>query len=150
MSKVKLRYIHVYSVHGDWNTLQYHEYSYRTNLCKYFCFEILFYSHLHVVIVLYTSEGSQLFLRRAGWDSSATWKGQNCFWMGGGGGEYVRKRTSRARSAKSLAAGVQGPLKGPGSSGVIDALWCNLSLILDHYTECNKIEACFILSQTND
>ena len=54
-----------------------------------------------------------------------------------------------------VAAGVQGPLKGPGSSGVIDALWCNLSLILDHlqfvwnllyYTECNQIEAWFILS----
>ena len=43
------------------------------------------------------------------------------------------KRTSRARSAKSLAAGVQGPLKGPGSSRVIDALWCYLSLIFDIY-----------------
>ena len=42
------------------------------------------------------------------------------------------KRTSRARSAKSLAAGVQGPPKGPGSSGVLDALWCNLSPILEH------------------
>ena len=38
------------------------------------------------------------------------------------------KRTS-SRSAKSFAAGVQGPLKGPGSSGILDALWCNLSLI---------------------
>ena len=38
------------------------------------------------------------------------------------------KRTSRARSAKSLSAGVQGPLKGPGSSGVLDALSCNLSI----------------------
>ena len=27
------------------------------------------------------------------------------------------KHTTRARSAKSLTAGVQGPLKGPGSSG---------------------------------
>ena len=99
----------------------------------------------------------KLFLRRAGWDSSATWKGQNYFWRGGGGGggKACAKRTSRAWSAKSLAAMVQGPLKGPGSSGVIDALWCNLSLILDHlqfvwnlfyYTECNQIEACFILS----
>ena len=75
----------------------------------------------------------------------------------GGGAEYVRE--ADITSAKSLAAGVQGPLKGPGSSGVIDALWCNLSLILDHlqfgwnlfyYTECNQIEACFILSHTND
>ena len=44
------------------------------------------------------------------------------------------KRTSRARSAKSLAAGVQGPLKGPGSSRVLDALWCYISLILNHFT----------------
>ena len=74
-----------------------------------------------------------------------------------GGANMCAKHTLRARSAKSLAAGVRGPLKGPGSSGVIDALWCNLSLILDHlqfvwnlfyYTECNQIEACFILSHT--
>ena len=38
------------------------------------------------------------------------------------------KHTSRARSAKSLAAGVQGPLKGPGSSRVVEALWCYLAL----------------------
>ena len=75
----------------------------------------------------------KLFLWRAGWDSSVTWKGQNCFWRGGGGGKNMcANRTSLAQSTKSLAAGVQGPLKGPGSSGVIDALWCNLSLILDH------------------
>ena len=36
---------------------------------------------------------------------------------GGGGGVGIC-----AQSANSLAAGVQGPLKGPGSSGVIDAL----------------------------
>ena len=42
--------------------------------------------------------------------------------FGGGGGKMCAKRTSCARSAKFLATGVQGPLKGPGSSGVIDAL----------------------------
>ena len=47
------------------------------------------------------------------------------------------ERTSQARSAKSLAAGVQGPLKGPGSSGVLDALWCNLSLILGAFYPIN-------------
>ena len=45
---------------------------------------------------------------------------------GGGGGEkdYVRARTLRARSPKSLMAGVQGPLKGIGISGVLDAFSC--------------------------
>ena len=40
------------------------------------------------------------------------------FGGGGGGGanDYVRTRTSRARSPKSLTARIQGPLKGPGSS----------------------------------
>ena len=38
-------------------------------------------------------------------------------------------READITNAKSLAARVQGPLKGPGSSGVLDALWCNLSLI---------------------
>ena len=47
------------------------------------------------------------------------------------------ERTSRARSAKSLTAGVQGPLKGPGSSGVLDALCCNLSLILGAFYPTN-------------
>ena len=36
-----------------------------------------------------------------------------------GGANMCAKRTSRAQSAKSLAAGVQGPRKGPGSSWVI-------------------------------
>ena len=38
----------------------------------------------------------------------------------GGGGQSLRE--AHITSAKSLAAVVQGPLKGPGSSGVIDAL----------------------------
>ena len=38
-------------------------------------------------------------------------RGGSRIFMGGGGGAkvYVRARTSRARSPKSLAAGVQGP-----------------------------------------
>ena len=37
---------------------------------------------------------------------------------GGGGGakDCIRERTLRARNPKSLSAGIQGPLKGPGSS----------------------------------
>ena len=42
-------------------------------------------------------------------------------------------------SAKSLAAGVQGPLKGPGSSRVVEALWCYLSLIFYHMTTLNEL-----------
>ena len=34
-----------------------------------------------------------------------------------------------ARSARTLAAGVQGLLKGPESSGIVDALWCYISHI---------------------
>ena len=49
------------------------------------------------------------------------------------------KHTSRARSAKSLAAWVQGPLKGPGSSRVVEALWCYLSLIFYHMTTLNEL-----------
>ena len=41
----------------------------------------------------------------------------------------VANCTSQVRSAKSLSAGGRGPLKGPGSSRVLDALWCNLGLI---------------------
>ena len=41
--------------------------------------------------------------------------------------------SARGRSAKSLTAGVQGPLKGPGSTGALDALSCYLSLDLKHY-----------------
>ena len=35
-----------------------------------------------------------------------------------------------------IPAGALGPLKGPGSSGVLDAIWCNLSLVLEHF--CTK------------
>ena len=42
------------------------------------------------------------------------------------------QRTSQARSVKSLSAGVKGPLEGLGSSRVLDALSCYLSLILTH------------------
>ena len=41
--------------------------------------------------------------------------------IGGGGGwakDYVSAGTLRARKSKSLSAGVQGPLKGTGSSWV--------------------------------
>ena len=44
------------------------------------------------------------------------------------------KHKLRARSAKFLAAGVQGPRKGPGSFRVLDALWCYLSLIFEDMT----------------
>ena len=39
---------------------------------------------------------------------------------GGGGAQkdYMRERTLRERNPKSLSAGIQGPLKGPGSSRV--------------------------------
>ena len=42
-------------------------------------------------------------------------------------------------STKSLAAGVQGPLKGPGSSRVVEALWCYLSLIFYRMTTLNEL-----------
>merc|ERR1712002_1066070 len=45
--------------------------------------------------------------------------------------QMCAKCTSRARNAKSLAAGVQGPLKGPGSSEVLEALWCNIGLFFN-------------------
>ena len=45
--------------------------------------------------------------------------------MGRGGGRKGSCRTSRARSPKPLTAGVQGPLKGPGSSR---GCWCLLVL----------------------
>ena len=58
-------------------------------------------------------------------------------WRGGGGGGGMQKimyaqSTSRAQSVKSITAGIQGLLKGPGSSRVLDALSCYLSLILKH------------------
>ena len=42
-------------------------------------------------------------------------------------------REAHITSVTSLTAGVQGPLKGPGSSGILDAIWCNLSLVLEHF-----------------
>ena len=42
------------------------------------------------------------------------------------------QHTSRARSVKSLSAGVNVPLKSPGSPRVLDALSCYVSLILTH------------------
>ena len=51
------------------------------------------------------------------------------FHLGGGGGakDYVRPRTSRARTPKSLTAGVQGPLiEGPWK--LSGDLWCSLVL----------------------
>ena len=38
------------------------------------------------------------------------------FNLGGGAQKIMRERTLRARNLKSLLAGIQGPLKGPGSS----------------------------------
>ena len=52
-------------------------------------------------------------------------------------------RFAHITSAKSLAAGVQGPLKGPGSSGVLDALWCNLSIILGAFYPTNVFIYCY-------
>ena len=50
--------------------------------------------------------------------------------VGGGGGakDYACARTLRARSPKSLTAGVQGPLSGPRCFRVLDALECYLTL----------------------
>ena len=59
---------------------------------------------------------------------SAKGKGVGSFSeVGGGGAEaYTLKimtvREAHITKAKSLAARVQGPLKGPGSSGILDAL----------------------------
>ena len=44
---------------------------------------------------------------------------------------YVRKARRPSRPGR-----VQGPHKGPGSSGVLDAIWCNLSLLFEHF--CTK------------
>ena len=50
------------------------------------------------------------------------WQGRiQDFHLGGGGEgakDYMRNRTLRARNPKSLSAGIQGPLKGPGGSSV--------------------------------
>ena len=44
----------------------------------------------------------------------------------------VKRSHFCAQSAREvLSAGVQGPLKGPGSTQVLGALWCNLSLIFE-------------------
>ena len=43
-------------------------------------------------------------------------------------------RAERASRARSPFGGVQGP-KGPGSTQVLGALWCNLSLIFEHYSK---------------
>ena len=51
------------------------------------------------------------------WWYSAVGRGGSRIFMGGGGGakDYMRERTLRARNPQSLSAGIQGPLKGPGS-----------------------------------
>ena len=52
-------------------------------------------------------------------------------------GEISRNvREAHITSAKRevVSAGVQGPLKGPGSSGGLDAFWCNLSPILGAFS----------------
>ena len=66
------------------------------------------------------------------WVSTVRRGGSKIFIAGGGGGakDYVRARTHHEREAWSpLTAGVQGPLKGPGSSL---GFWCYLSLIFTH------------------
>ena len=51
-------------------------------------------------------------------------------------------RGARITSAKRevLSAGVQGPLKGPGSTRVLGALWGNLSLIFEHVLFKNSVQ----------
>ena len=44
-------------------------------------------------------------------------------------GIFARGARITSAKRKVLSAGVQGPLKGPGSTQVLGALWCNLSLI---------------------
>ena len=70
-------------------------------------------------------------------------KGPELFLEGGGGCRICARSGHHEHEARSpyIAAGVQGPLKGPGSSGVIDALWCNLSLF---WTIYNLFETFFI------
>ena len=67
--------------------------------------------------IVYT-RGSQTFSQKGRTRLQWNLKGPELFLEGGGGANMCAKRTSRAQSAKSLAAGVQGPLKGPGSSGL--------------------------------
>ena len=43
-------------------------------------------------------------------------EGGSRIFIGGCKGFYVRERTLRAQNSKYLSAGLQGPLKGPGSS----------------------------------
>ena len=46
---------------------------------------------------------------------------------------FARRARITSATREVLSAGVQGPLKGPGSTQVLGALWCNLSLIYEHY-----------------
>ena len=48
--------------------------------------------------------------------------------------DHVRPWTSPAQTPKSLTAGVQGPLKGPGSSQDFDAFLCYLILIFKAFS----------------
>ena len=53
----------------------------------------------------------KLFLKRAGWDSSSTWKGQNCFWRGANMCAYEHEARSPLRPgsrARSRALEVLG------------------------------------------
>ena len=61
-------------------------------------------------------------------------KGQELFWMGGGGGgEYVRKTHITSAKREVPCGRGPGPAQGPWKLwDYLDALWCNLSLILDH------------------
>ena len=61
----------------------------------------------------------KLFLKRAGRDSSATWKGQNCFWRGGGGVRIC------AQSVHHEVPCVRGPglAQGPWK---LWGYWCSL------------------------
>ena len=45
---------------------------------------------------------------------------------------FAREACITSAKREVLSAGVQGPLKGPGTR-VLGALWCNLSLIFEHY-----------------
>ena len=42
---------------------------------------------------------------------------------------FARGACITSAKCEVLSAGVQGPLKGPGSTQVLGALWCNISLI---------------------
>ena len=58
---------------------------------------------------------------------------QDFHWGGGGCKRLCASTHIMSTEPNSLSAGVQGPLKGPGSSGgCFNALSCNLSLIFKH------------------